>query len=200
MFGGIFGQTFNQESHNITNSHNTTTNNHYIYTDDSESQVLHWLSPLQPWDRHFDVSCSRAEGVGDWVVKTPEFEAWLRRKASDEAVNATLFCCGALGAGKPYIYSLVIDTLYDQAVGTNPAVSEPQSGEASPRPRVGIACLYSYYGNQREQTTIIMIGALLKQFVMDYQRYLTWCTKCSKQHRGEECSFPSSSHCCIRYF
>ena len=45
-------------------------------------------------------------------------------------------------------------------------VSKLPSEELLPNPNVGIACLYGYYGNQKEQTTTSMLGALLKQFVM----------------------------------
>jgi len=100
MFGITFDNLLNKDSHNTTNSYNTTFN---TYVED-QWRVLRWLSPLQPWERHTDVSSARAEGIGEWVLKTPEFEAWQRRKASDESVDAALFCCGAPGAGKTYIW------------------------------------------------------------------------------------------------
>jgi len=45
-------------------------------------------------------------------------------------------------------------------------VSEPAGGELPHNPNVGVACLYGYYGNQKEQTAISMLGAILKQLVM----------------------------------
>ena len=65
------------------------------------SGIQAWLSPLEPYERHQDVSDDRLDGVGDWVLRRDEFESWCRSQNSP--VNPTLLCCGGEGVGKTYI-------------------------------------------------------------------------------------------------
>ncbi|CUS09866.1 unnamed protein product, partial [Tuber aestivum] len=110
--------------------------------------ILSWISPLESWKRHRDVVGTRVKGIGEWVLKTGQFQAW-RRGGSDETGGRILFCHGAPGAGKTFICSLVIDTLCDGTAG----------------PNVAVGCLYCDYRGQKEQTAEVMIGSLLRQFV-----------------------------------
>ena len=45
----------------------------------------------------------RAEGVGEWVLKSNEFQAW-RQDGNDESVGRVIFCHGVPGAGKTFIW------------------------------------------------------------------------------------------------
>ncbi|RPB05457.1 hypothetical protein L873DRAFT_1634490, partial [Choiromyces venosus 120613-1] len=110
--------------------------------------ILAWISPLESWKRHHDVSSARFEGLGDWVLGTSKFRTW-QDEGNSASVEKTLFCSGIPGAGKTFICSLVIDVLCDRTVGSN----------------VGIACLYCDYRGQKEQALVNMIGSLLRQFV-----------------------------------
>jgi len=81
--------------------------NHSSVQDDSDISVpaadddlatLEWLSPLTPQDRHQAVRRGRVDGVGDWLLQTPEFVKW--HKSEDDPANQVLFCHGAPGVGK----------------------------------------------------------------------------------------------------
>ena len=68
---------------------------------DEKRQILEWLSPLAPWERHQAVSEGRVDGVGDWLLRTSEFEKW--HTSEDQAVHPVLFCYGDPGVGKTYL-------------------------------------------------------------------------------------------------
>ena len=95
----------NYGSDNIYGSFNTTYINPTV-TDD-RSNILAWLSPLDPKIRHQDVRERRVENIGEWVLQTEEFKSWCAgagagsgRAGSDKAF---LFCYGGPGVGKTYI-------------------------------------------------------------------------------------------------
>ena len=81
---------------NIANSFNTT-----IYKSDEDAQIMRWLSPLEPDNRHHDVCTKRFQGVGDWLLETSEFREWRGGSGGDD--QAVLFCFGNPGAGKTYL-------------------------------------------------------------------------------------------------
>ena len=64
-------------------------------------QILKWLSPLEPQQRHQGVQADRLDGVGNWVLETGEFKKW--RDAEDGCVEPVLFCHGNPGVGKTYV-------------------------------------------------------------------------------------------------
>jgi len=68
---------------------------------DEDAQILRWLSPLEPNNRHQSVRTDRFAGVGDWLLETSEFREW--RGSEGGADKAVLFCPGNPGAGKTYI-------------------------------------------------------------------------------------------------
>jgi len=87
---------------NNTNSVNTVNvSNSYII--DGRSQMLTWLSPLDPRLRHQDIQGRRVGNVGEWLLQTEEFESWCTGSEGGESDNAVLFCYGDPGAGKTYI-------------------------------------------------------------------------------------------------
>ena len=88
-------------SNNI-NSFNPITNNFTIA--DERSQILSWLSPLEPRLRHQDVRDRRVENIGEWLLQTKEFKSWYAGSGGGESDNAVLFCSGDPGAGKTYIW------------------------------------------------------------------------------------------------
>ena len=83
-----------------SNSFNTIVN---IITEiDAEGrQILQWLSPLEPQQRHQGVRTERLGGIGNWVLETSEFRKW--RDAEDGCVEQVLFCSGNPGVGKTYV-------------------------------------------------------------------------------------------------
>jgi len=70
---------------------------------DERSNILAWLSPLEPRLRHKDVQESRVEGVGGWVLETEEFKSWYASNGGSGSDNAVLFCYGGPGVGKTFI-------------------------------------------------------------------------------------------------
>ena len=84
-----------------TNSFNNVWN-YYIVIDD-RSQLLTWLSPLEPKLRHRDIQERRVGNVGERLLKTEEFGSWYHWNGEGEGDNAILFCHGGPGVGKTFI-------------------------------------------------------------------------------------------------
>ena len=70
---------------------------------DDRSQILTWLSPLEPGLRHQDIRDSRVDDVGKWLLQTEEFRSWRAGSGGGESNDAVLFCYGDPGVGKTYI-------------------------------------------------------------------------------------------------
>ena len=70
---------------------------------DYRSQILTWLSPLEPRLRHKDIQESRVKGVGQWVLQTEEFKSWHAGNGGGESDKAVLFCYGDPKVGKTFI-------------------------------------------------------------------------------------------------
>ncbi|RPA99909.1 hypothetical protein L873DRAFT_1604873, partial [Choiromyces venosus 120613-1] len=113
------------------------------------SEILAWLSPLEPNVRHQNAEASRVANVGSWLLGTKQFQNWCNGDSQNEFDKATIFCYGSPGAGKTYISSLVVDTLCDRARGQN----------------IAVICFYFDFAAEKEQTPSSMLGALLKQMV-----------------------------------
>ena len=90
----------NDKSFN-TNSFNTTSF-HYTTVDD-RSELLGWLSPLEPRVRHRDIGAQRIDTIGAWLLETDGFKRWHNGDREDASYRPTLFCDGDPGAGKSYI-------------------------------------------------------------------------------------------------
>ena len=87
-----------KNSFNVTGSYNTINNTTYV---NESTQILEWLSPLEPRLRHQDVRTRRLDGLGDWFLQKDEFINW--RDGEDGSARRTIFCSGAPGAGKTYL-------------------------------------------------------------------------------------------------
>ena len=87
------------------NSNNTNSfNNVWNYTiNDEGSQILTWLSPLEPRLRHRDIQESRVNSIGQWIFQTEEFKSWCAGSGGSESGNAVLLCYGDPGVGKTFI-------------------------------------------------------------------------------------------------
>ena len=86
----------NINSGNINDSFNTT-----VHQSNEDAQILSWLSPLEPGNRHHGVRTNRFEGVGDWLFGTGEMREW--RGAEGGTDKAVMFCSGNPGVGKTYL-------------------------------------------------------------------------------------------------
>ena len=67
------------------------------------SEILAWLSPLEPRIRHEDIRTRRIDEVGDWILQTQEYRNWFGGIRVSEADGAALFCYGGPGVGKTFI-------------------------------------------------------------------------------------------------
>ena len=92
-------------NNDIRYNNNTDSFNKYIYntTVDDRSEVLTWLSPLEPRLRHRDIASRRVDSIGAWLLETEEFKRWYKGDRGDESYHRTLFCDGNPGVGKSYI-------------------------------------------------------------------------------------------------
>ena len=88
-------QSFN---HNI-NSFNVSNN---FTVADERSNILAWLSPLDPKSRHQDIQERRVENIGEWLLQTEEFRTWCAGCGGHESDKGVLFCYGNPGVGKTY--------------------------------------------------------------------------------------------------
>ena len=93
--------TINQNVGNVTDSYNNVWNNCEISLSNENRQILEWLSPIVPRERHQAVRERRVDGIGNWILGTSEFEKW--HTSEDKAANPILFCCGDPGVGKTYL-------------------------------------------------------------------------------------------------
>ena len=91
-------QKMSQSFSNNISSFNTNFNNFTVA--DDRSDILAWLSPLEPGLRHQDIQDRRVENIGEWLLQSEGFRSWY---AGSESYNAVLFCYGDPGVGKTYI-------------------------------------------------------------------------------------------------
>jgi len=73
------------------------------YVADDRSQLLTWLSPLEPRLRHQDIQERRVDNVGEWLMKTEEFRSWHDWSGEGGGDKAVLFGYGGPGVGKTFI-------------------------------------------------------------------------------------------------
>lgn len=101
MFGYYCGN-INASNSTPSLSNNASFSNAHTVADE-RSQILEWLSPLEPRMRHQAVRTNRLSGVGDWLLQTDTFRDWSDVARQDRFDNATLFCYGHPGVGKTYV-------------------------------------------------------------------------------------------------
>ena len=70
---------------------------------DGRSQLLNWLSPLNPGLRHWDIQERRVRDFGEWLLEAEEFRRWTAGSEGGDDGNAVLFCYGHPGVGKTFI-------------------------------------------------------------------------------------------------
>ncbi|KAI5810722.1 hypothetical protein BZA77DRAFT_162921, partial [Pyronema omphalodes] len=121
--------------------------------DDEIQKMMPWISTLQPHKRHQDIQQQRLDGTGEWFLLEPEFEKWRDdESAGDGNKSCVLACSGMPGAGKSVICSLVFDHLDTKF-------------KFSSREKACVVCLYCDYRDKTNQTSVNMVGVLLKQVI-----------------------------------
>ena len=91
----------NMRDGNVNSGNITSSFNKIFYPSDDDAQIMRWLSPLEPSNRHQGVRTERLDGVGDWFLETSEFREW--RGGEGGADKAVLYCYGNPGVGKTYL-------------------------------------------------------------------------------------------------
>ena len=93
--------TINHDSHNTTHSYNNVWNNCTVA--DDRSQLVAWLSPLDPGLRHWDIQERRVNDIGEWLIQTEGFGRWSDLSGEGGVGEGVLFCYGDPGVGKTFI-------------------------------------------------------------------------------------------------
>ena len=95
-------QYLSHNTHSFNTSYTVRVSNNFTVADD-RSNILAWLSSLDPKSRHQDIQDRRVENIGEWLLQTEEFRSWYAGSEGGESNNAVLFCYGDPGVGKTYI-------------------------------------------------------------------------------------------------
>ena len=91
----------NVSSFNTNIAVNNVSNSYTVA--DEKSQILAWLSPLEPQRRHHDIRTRRVGEVGDCLLQTDEYQNWIGGIRGGKSEGSALFCYGGPGVGKTYI-------------------------------------------------------------------------------------------------
>jgi hypothetical protein len=102
-------------------------------------EILNWVTPVDYGPQHSDFRSRRQLGTGQWLLKSEQYQAWLKTSAQ------TLFCPGIPGAGKTILTSIVIDDL----------TTRHQDNQS-----IGIAYLYCDFRLHREQKAEELLASL----------------------------------------
>ncbi|KAJ7351374.1 hypothetical protein DFH08DRAFT_694503 [Mycena albidolilacea] len=108
--------------------------------------ILDWLSPINFFLRHADISQIREKGTGGWLLEDPVFKKW------ESGSGSTLWCHGIPGAGKTVLVSMVADHL-------RAAYKNNQD--------IGIACIYLNHKEVDQQPPPKLLAGLWRQLVLN---------------------------------
>ncbi|KAJ7266734.1 ankyrin repeat domain-containing protein [Mycena rebaudengoi] len=124
------------------------------HTAEERKKIIEWISLLNFFQRHDDISFARQEGMGIWLLEEAKFKDWV-------GAGAIFWCYGMPGAGKTVLSSAVVDYLR----------------EKPPSPNVGVACAYLNHKEMDMQSPEnILAGlfdemhAILSSTVADYSK------------------------------
>ena len=94
-------------SYNTSDNINSFNTNYFVSNNstvtDERSEILAWLSPLEPPRRHEDIRTRRIDEVGDWLLENEEYRNWFGGIGGAKSDTPALFCYGDPGVGKTYI-------------------------------------------------------------------------------------------------
>ena len=97
----IAKMSHNSNSYNTANSYNSVWNNYTIA--DGRSQILTWLSLLEPGLRQRSIHESRVKNMREWLLETEGCRGWYASGRGSESDKPVFFCYGDPGAGKTFI-------------------------------------------------------------------------------------------------
>jgi len=102
-------QSFSNNINSLNSYTGVSVSNNFTFADD-RSNILAWLSPLEPKLRHQDIRDHRVENVGEWLLQTQEFRRWCTDNEGGESGYAVLFC-----HGDPLIFVIYIPIVCEKA-------------------------------------------------------------------------------------
>ncbi|KAF8217315.1 hypothetical protein K438DRAFT_1954163 [Mycena galopus ATCC 62051] len=109
------------------------------------TRIIEWLSPINFFPRHADISRARQAGTGGWLLANPLFKQW------ESGSGRTLWCWGIPGAGKTVLASKVVDHLTADYKNK----------------KIGVACIYLNHKEADDQTPSKLLAGLWRQLVLD---------------------------------
>ncbi|KAJ7692540.1 ankyrin repeat-containing domain protein [Mycena rosella] len=113
--------------------------------EEERTKILDWLSPINFFQRHAEISAVRQEGTGHWLLADVCFKEW---KAESGGI---LWCRGISGVGKTVLASMVVDHLKLQFQNNN----------------IGVACIYLNHKETETQTPSNLLAGLWRQLVFE---------------------------------
>ncbi|KAJ7266772.1 ankyrin repeat domain-containing protein [Mycena rebaudengoi] len=112
------------------------------HTAEERKKIIEWISLLNFFQRHDDISCARQEETGLWLLEA-KFKDWVSRP------GAIFWCYGMPGAGKTVLSSAVVDYLR----------------EKSPSLNIGVACTYLNHKETDMQSPENILAGLWQQLI-----------------------------------
>ncbi|KAF7352014.1 ANK-REP-REGION domain-containing protein [Mycena venus] len=112
--------------------------------DAERTEIIDWLSPMNFFLRHADISQARQQGTGGWLLMDTHFQKW------EFDSGRTLWCHGIPGAGKTVLASLVVEHLSATFQNQN----------------IGVACIYLAHKEAEDQTPTKLLTGLWRQLVL----------------------------------
>ncbi|KAK7013822.1 ANK-REP-region domain-containing protein [Favolaschia claudopus] len=109
------------------------------------SEIIQWISPINFFIRHSDISRSRVPGTGGWLLVEPQFQIWKAMRGQ------TLWCTGIPGAGKTVLVSMVVDYLCREVTTQD----------------CQVACAYLNHKEADQQSPSNLLAAIWRQLVLD---------------------------------
>ncbi|KAJ7266730.1 ankyrin repeat domain-containing protein [Mycena rebaudengoi] len=106
-------------------------------------RIIEWISLLNFFQRHEDISCARQEGTCLWLLEEAKFKDWV------SGAGAIFWCYGMPGAGKTVLSSTVVNYLW----------------EKSPSPNVGVARAYLTHKEMDMQSPENILAGLWRQLI-----------------------------------
>ncbi|KAF8538610.1 hypothetical protein BDD12DRAFT_740643 [Trichophaea hybrida] len=138
--------------------------------------MVNWLSPLKPQNRHQTFQSRRLQNTGKLLFNHKTYQTWHGSDDAGHKYQKILACYGMPGAGKTIMMSNVIDQLSHEC-------SDPE-GKA----RKAVIYLYCDNQDQKNQTPVNMIASLLRQLVLVAPKVPDDIFKIYHNHRALGCN------------
>ncbi|KAJ7773597.1 hypothetical protein DFH07DRAFT_683672, partial [Mycena maculata] len=113
----------------------------------TRTEIIDWLSAINFFQRHADISRTRQEGTGKWFLIDSQFQSW------ESGSGGSLWCRGIPGAGKTVLacaHCLIIEYHLEAECWNK---------------NIGLACIYLNHKETKIQTLPNLFSSLWRQLV-----------------------------------